>query len=505
MPKGTIQQIPAVHIGTGIFDTAPVRVLALLLLLTAAPVCAAFSLKPLLNGDIWWHLSSGLWILQNHGFPRSGLFSQFPDRSWVDSSWGFDVITAAAYKLLGLRAFAALLMGFKLALAAATFLLAGGRRGNFWCAVFLSAIAQYVIVDLLPLPILFSMLFFAVELFLLLKSRRGRDIHPMYWLPVLFFLWANLHGQFLNGLLLLGLYLLAEVAEFLLHSSGARSFPAPAYSLAQVSAIAGLSVAATLLNPYLLQVFPSAFQTAYSKVLFENFQEMQAMAFRRPQDFVLMLLVMTAFLALGRQRSRDLFKLSVMAIFVMLAFRVQRDVWCVVFPAIAVIADAIAEWHGEPEPRSSSQLWKWRRPLVAPLVLVVFLAAILRLPDSPVLMNQVRRVFPVNACDFIRANQLPGPLFNTYYWGGFLTWYLPEYPVSIDGRVNLYGNEITDRYFKVSLGTERLETDPSFTGARIILLERSSGMLKALTTLPALREQFRVAYQDNVATVLVRQ
>ena len=71
--------------------------------------------------------------------------------------------------------------------------------------------------------------------------------------------------------------------------------------------------------------------------------------------------------------------------------------------------------------------------------------------------------------------------------------------------MNLYGNEIIERYFKVSRGTERLETDPSFTGARIILLERSSGMMKALTTLPALREQFRVAYQDNVATVLVRQ
>ncbi len=30
-------------------------------------------------------------------------------------------------------------------------------------------------------------------------------------------------------------------------------------------------------------------------------------------------------------------------------------------------------------------------------------------------------------------------------------------------------------------------------------------MLKALTTLPLLRAQFRVAYQDDVAAVLVRQ
>ncbi|MGA2426746.1 MAG: hypothetical protein ABSG07_22320, partial [Terriglobales bacterium] len=329
------------------------------------------------------------------------------------------------------------------------------------------------------------------------------------WLPVLFFFWANLHGQFLNGLLLLGLYLAAEVTEYLLHISGVSAFSAPAHSLAKVAAIAGLSVIATLLTPYSFQLFKGAFETAYGKVLFENFQEMQAFAFRRPQHFVLLLLVMAAFLALGRQRSRDLFKLSVISIFVMLTFRVQRDVWCVVFPAIAVIADAVAGWQHEPELRKSGrrskQTWKWETPLLAVLVLVVFLAAAIRIPGSEALMNQVSRVFPVKACDFIRANQLPGPMFNAYSWGGFLTWYLPEYPVSIDGRLNLYGDEINERYFKVIDGTQRLETDPGFTGARIILLERDSGMLKALTTLPALREQFRVAYQDDVAAVVVRQ
>lgn len=503
MPNDTIQENAVAPGQFGAFDTAPVHVLALLLLLTVAPVLTSFSITPLLNGDIWWHLRSGQWILQNHAFPRTGLFSQYADRPWVDTSWGFDVKTAIAYKVLGLRAFAALLMGFKVALAVITFLLAGGRR-NFWCAILLSAIAQFVIVDLLPLPILASIFFFGIELLLLLESRRRRDIRFLYWLPVLFLLWANLHGQFLLGLLLLVIFLAAETAEFLLHSSGHSSFPEPAHPLAKVAAVAGLSLIATLLNPYALQIFPNALQTTYSRVLFEDFQEMQAMAFRRPQHFVLMLLVMAAFLALGRQRSRDLFKISVLGLFTMLAFRVQRDVWCVVFPAIAIIADAVAGWHREATPQGGKPA-KGETPVLAALVLAVFLAALLHLPSNTALLKQASRVFPVAACDFIRANQLPGPVFNTYYWGGFLMWYLPEYPVSIDGRVNLYGDEITARYFKVSQGTERLEADPTFTSARIILLEHGSGMLKALTTLPALREQFRVAYQDDVATVLVRQ
>ncbi len=507
MPSEITQKESSGRVMVGVFDSAPTRLLATVLLLTAAPVSAAFSATTLWNADIWWHLRSGLWILQNHAFPRTGLFSQYVDRGWVDSSWGFDVLTAITYKLLDLRAFAALLMGFKLALAVVTFVVARGRSGRFWYGIVLSGIAQYVITDLLLRPILVSILFFGVELFLLLKSHRCNDMRPLSFLPVLFLLWANLDGQFLIGLILLSLFVTAEVSEFLLNRFGVISFSASTDSLTKVLAISGLSALATLFTPYPFQLFSSAFQSAYGRVIFEDFQEMQAMDFRRPQHFVLMLLVMMAFVALGRQRSRDLFKLSAIILFVALAFRVQRDVWCVVFVAIAIIADAAVGWHrsSEPEVRHRSAAWTWEKPLVAVIIALIFLVAIVRLPGNVELMSQAGRVFPIKACDFIRSNQLPGPVFNAYYWGGFLMWYLPEYPVSIDSRVSLYGDVINKRYFKVTGGTERLETDPTFDRSRIILFERNSAVIKALTTLPALRDQFRVAYQDNVATVLVRQ
>lgn len=487
-----------------VLDSAPLHVVALVALLATAPVVEALRVSAFSNRDLWWHLRSGLWILQNHSVPRSGLFSQYADRPWVASSWAFEALMAAAYKLLGLRAVPILLMAFKLALAVVTFLLARGWRGVFWGAVGLSAIAQYVLVDLQPLPNFFSILFFGVELILLLQSRRTADLHSLFWLPLLFLLWANFDSQFLNGLLLLGLYLLAEFTEFLLHRFGASGISPPAHSLPKITALAGLSVIATCLTPYWFQLFPSVSQIAYGRLEFEYFQEMSAFAFRRPEQFVLLLLVMAAFLVLGRQRSRDLFKLGVMAAGAMLAFRVQRDAWCVALPAIAVIGDALADYVPEATPPRGSHR-KWEKPLVAMLTLVVFLAASLRVPNNESLMRRDSRVLPVKACDYIRANHLPPPLYNAYAWGGFLTWYLPEYPVAIDGRVNLYGNEINQRYLHAAEGKQRLETDPSFMSARTILLERGSGMTEALTTLPALRAQFRVVYQDDIATILVRQ
>ena len=121
--------------------SVPVRVLALVFLFTTAAVYEAFSLSALGGLEVWSHLRTGIWILQNHAVPQNGLFSQYPDFPWMAHSWGFDVLLAAIYKLMGLRALPVLLMVFRVALAlvflppgawfAAEFLarrLAGGLR-----------------------------------------------------------------------------------------------------------------------------------------------------------------------------------------------------------------------------------------------------------------------------------------------------------------------------------------------------------------------------------------
>ena len=484
--------------------SAPLRVLALVLLLTAAPLWEAFRIASFSNGDIWWHLRTGLWILQNHRVPRSGLFSQYATMPWVASSWAFEALVASTYKWLGLKAFPALLMGFELVFAGMLFLLAGGWRRKFWIAILLSAAVLYVEVDLQPLPILFSILFFGIELMLLLESRRRGDGNLLYWLPPLFFLWANFHMQFVNGLLLLGLYVLAETVERWLHSSGHGSYSPRGYSLAKILAIACFSAIATLLTPYGFHLF-NAFSTVYSKVLFKYFAEMYAFSFRRPQDFVALLLVMAAFLALGRQRSRDLFKIGVMVVFAMLAFRVQRDVWCVLLPSIAVISDAVVDAGRENARSGRFERCNLEKMLAMALALFVLVLAVkVRVPSNEVLMKRAARVLPITACDYIRTNHLPGPLFNAFNWGGFLIWYLPEYPVAIDSRQNLYNDEL-DRNLKVTEGNERLEDDPGFLHAQTILLERNSGMAKALTTLPVLRAQFHMVYEDDIAVILTRQ
>jgi hypothetical protein len=49
------------------------------------------------------------------------------------------------------------------------------------------------------------------------------------------------------------------------------------------------------------------------------------------------------------------------------------------------------------------------------------------------------RSLPVDAVQWLAAHPLPGRVFNSYNWGGYLIWALhPHVPVFVDGRTDLY-------------------------------------------------------------------
>ncbi len=396
-------------------------------------------------------------------------------------------------------------MLLQVAIAIAIFTLAGGRR-NFWPAVILSALAQYSISPVGPRPAMCSLVLLACELALLLKARRTGDARSFFWLPLVFVIWVNLDRQFSYGLVALGLFWIAVIIEQLCRRQGITWFETglPNIPVATMSAAVGASLLATILSPYGYRSYLPALLSATNSASDRFFPELHSLRFRRPQDYLLMLLVMTAFFALGRRRSRDLFLISLLALSAVISFRFQRENWLVLAAAVAIIGNAIpAATTAAAEPAQKLRLQKLA---TAALVFLVIVMLVLRLPgkndvrSGNVLLLKIARTFPISAADYIRQNHLPQPLFNAYAWGGFLTWALPDYPVLIDGRTDLYGDAINLPYFQATTAAIPLESYPGFTQAQTFLLEANSAMAQALTTLPG----FRVAYKDDVAVVLVR-
>ncbi len=450
------------------------------------------------NGDFWWHLRVGLGILQTHALPHSGLYSQASALPWTASSWLYDLAIAIGYRMMGLRVILLTAVLFKFALALVVFLLAGGLKGRFWTAIVLSLLAQYVLNSFQPLPLYCSFLALSIELGLLMECRRSGNIKPLYWLPWLFLLWANLDVHFVYGVATLLLfaasyYISPWIDQLGVLAAAHTSTP----SLKQLGLVSAASLAATVVTPYGWSPYTTFFAQATSAAN-SYFPGYQSLRFRSPQDYVLLLLIMTAFLALGMGRSRDPFQIGLLIMGTMLGFRTQRDLWLPALVAVAVVANAIPETSSS---RVRVSAWQCAAAAVAALGVLLFALKSYGPVSDQAVLAQLSTSFPVAAADYIRDQHLPQPIFNSYQWGGFLIWYLPDYPVAADGRSDLYGADFNIQYARMMNADTHYSAFPPFNQARTILLERDSLMGKALPSVAG----FTVAYADAVAVVLLRQ
>ena len=479
------------------------RIVLLILLFTTAPLLElsrGTSFASLNNGDFWWHLRTGLEILRTYALPHSGWFSQSAAQPWIASSWLYDVKIAIWYQWLGIRLLPLLAVVFNLALAVLAFMLAGGLRGRFWIAFALSAVVQFLLAGMQPLPVYCSVLALAIELMLLLKSRRDGSTRPLYFLPLLFLVWANVDPNFVYGIFVLLLFAASCTADQWMQRERISWLDAEAKAppLRAVGAATGAAVLASFITPYGWGMYATFWQHSAGAA---NLPDFLSLRFRSPHDYVLLLLTMTAFLALGLRRSRDPFKIGLLVLCAVAAFHSQRDAWLLALAAAAVIASPVAAEASTSEPPAS--IFQLRAAfLIATGVSIVLLLAIVavRLPRREALLAKIAEAYPVAAADYIREQRLPGPLFNTFPWGGFLTWYLPQYPVAIDGRTDLYGPDLNTHYANVLNFQEHYSTFAPLNDANVILLEKNSHMAAALASVPA----FRTAYSDDVAVVLVR-
>lgn len=478
------------------------RIAAVVMLLSFAAVWESLQLSSLENQEIWSHLRIGSWILQNKSWPEVGLFSTAANHPWRDLHWGYDALVAAGYRILGLRVIPGLMMCFRLALAVLTFFLAGGRR-KLWSAVALSAVAQYVLAYLGPDSASMSVLFFGITLLLLLTARRSGKQRVLFVLPVMFLVWANLDIGFIYGT---ALYLLFLTALLFVQVSVVRKGQLPEQLSRKIpvrtAALVGAgSLLATLVNPYSYYAY-GAFFADQNNAANSYLPDYNAMRFHQPQDYLLLLLAMATLCVLGMRRTRDPFSIGVLLGCLILAFYAQRDTWLVTLAAVAFIGDSITQASSTavPEKVGLSRSQEIRAVFAAVVIAVVAFAVFVP-RDHKTLLAKIAKHYPVRASEYIRQHHLPAPLFNSYAWGGFLTWYLPEYSVAIDGRRGLYPQDEEVDYFKVMKADIPYQLYPPMSLARTLLLNKTEVMAEALRTLPG----FQVAYEDDISVVLLQE
>jgi hypothetical protein len=446
--------------------------------------------------DIWWQMRAGQWMARHHAFPHVDFFSRItPAKPWHAYSWLFDLLTLGLYRSLGLLGLMVYLVGFMLAITAAMYRLVARLQSDFTFAILLTA-AGVLSIDRLyqPRSWLPSILFFVLQLDLLDRARRTGQWRKLLWLLPLYALWANLHIQFIDGLVVLA----ATACEPLLR----RFWPWPLASSLPASrlfAVLGGCIVAAMVNPYGWHIYLIAYKLASEPGVINKIQELLAMPFRHWEDYMILALAVGSAAALARRRMPDLWMSLLLAMGLVISFRSQRDVWFVVSIALLILASHL------PARTGAARLPRWRpwqtgsAVLAATLVVLAAGGWMMHLSNAS-LHKKMAKNLPLQAVNFVRAKGYPGPLFNNYGWGGFLIWHL-RMPVSIDGRAAFYGIQRMNRSSQTWSGQPGWQDDADLKSARLVI----APVKDALTQLLRLDQEWKLVYEDKQAAVFVRR
>jgi hypothetical protein len=459
------------------------------------------ALLPIFDEDIWWHLRAGQWLLDNRTIPQTDPFSSYgleTGKPWIAYSWLFEVIVALFHQAFG-NAGIALFRGLMtLAVVAALHQFVAKREPQFARAAGLTGMAVLAMLPLLTeRPWLFSILFAILTVDVILDFRCGGSAKFHWLLPIVYMVWANLHIQFVYGLFVLGLACLAPVLERARggEPDSAHADRAGTPDWRRLVLLTALCTLATLITPFHIRLYQVVLDYATQRAPLVHIYEMQALEFRKFWDWAVLALAGWAVYALARKPRISVFEVLLVVAAAWFAFRARRDAW---FMALAALAVAIPASPAEVSTRSFLPGRRQFFGLTACLGLLVAHLWMTRV-DEPVLHEGLRRHYPVEAVAAIRERGLTGRLYNSYDWGGFLMYHLPELPVCIDGRANLHGDDRVDQSMTTFLGQPGWDQNPDLLAAGVILAETKSPLVSLLRV----DSRFEKVHEDETATVFV--
>jgi hypothetical protein len=487
------------------------RVLTLDRLLVAIVFIAVFTMavRAPADTDTWWHLQSGRWIVQERSIPKTDPFSHTRyGQPWIDHSWAAQVVLYLTYDGLGYAGLALLVAA--LATLAFAFVWLQCKGTDRWLRAFVVIIAAAASgVIWAARPQMFSFALAAIFALVLSSYRRGNR-KGLWSLPPLMVIWVNLHGGFAVGFILIVATLFGEIGNhFFRHPRLAWQ------DIGRLGLVLGLCLLAIPLNPYGLQMVTYPFRTVGIGVLQDFIAEWRPPDFHQLHLHPFIWMVLAALTALGLSGQRaDFTDLTLVALFMYMSLLAGRNMALFALVTAPVIARygsyALQDWRERrnrpvrvrPPTRSGVYVLNW-----ALLGLVMIAAGVkISQPVSSAVNEEAKAdILPVQAVQFLRAQQPAGPLFNSYNWGGYLIWELPEYPVFVDGRTDLYDDEFLTEYLSIVFAQEGWDEKLDKDGINLVLIEPQS-MLGRMLEERALNDGgWKQLYRDEMAAVFMRE
>lgn len=485
-----------------------------LMTLVTGLLAVAMTHVPLWHTDLWDHINYGQQVLDHGNISRTEpLLKLAQGMPMVNVPWLAQIGLASLNNSFGL---AALQFAFGLTVAGCLGLVAWrtiARSGSTGAGILAVSIFlalnyhQFMIIR----PQLVGLLFYCVLVAWLFSARPCRTL-TWFAMPFLFVVWANCHGSFAIGLMLMGLAAAGRFCDIWLRSRSLRLAFLDSRA-DQTILLTQLCAVAALVNPSGMAIYPEVFHVAGNANVDTMF-EWSALTLRSQQGqcFAVMLILLLTAMKLSPRRVRLIEVFPLIATGLLTLWSARMINWWAPVCAIVTATHLTAVVRQlRKRPRSTAI----RRPTGLWTIVSLGLCWILfaltnfgvqivhgRMTEP---QKMVSRQTPLQLVEYLNSKTtLPdGIAFVPAEWAGFV---MHAGPPSLTPMVNLHVHvipeEVWNDYLRVLHGPSDWDAILDQYGMNLVIADKlnHAGLVRRLSE----SEDWTARYQDNLAIVFTR-
>jgi hypothetical protein len=456
------------------------------------------------DNDMWWHLRAGQEMVMRHQILTTDAFSFTRiGAQWINAFWLSDIGIYGLFRLGGFFALTFAAACLITLIMVVIFKHSLGPTKLIVCLILIGSLGMSPFSGVRPQ--LISFLLLAILDLELTQFKQSGKPHP-WFLVLLFVLWANTHGGFIWGFLLLGAFIVGQIFNRLMSKENALSWN----NIGKVGQWGLIAALSTLINPNGITLWKLPFYTV--GVSITKISEWASPDFHRMDMQPMLWFIFLFIIGIGFAKTKldwgDALKFIG---FSYLAFVSQRSIGPFIVVAIPVVSKYLTlAWNDrfkdglninvpETYQRKSQNLSPRTAQIINGIIILALGLVVIGRAYWVSRPALVYSEYPVKAVNWVKTHKPTGSMFNSYNWGGFLTWELPEYPVFIDGRADLYGDELINGWWDVVNGTEKGLKLLDDWQIQFALLEPGWPIIRKLPT-----QGWHYLYQDTETVILGR-
>ncbi len=491
----------------------------------------SFLIRKISCWDIWYHLKTGQYILENINVPVNDIFSYTASsHQWINANWLFQVIAFLAFSIGGIDCIIMLKI-LCYTLAFICLLKLSGGKNYIYTSIFIFLAVILTQFRFFVRPEMMTFLFIGSYL-LVLQRYIQKDSKLVYLLPVLQLIWVNSHGLFVLGLFIVLSYLIGELLSWKVLSKYKwyeyESIKDKKYKKLIVIFI--IMIIACFINPYGVKLLQ------FPLILFKEiggqgggelvdsiaeylpaFSNEVSTAIKALHPYYIITIILTAltFIVNIRRIKPAYIMLYISTLYISLIANRNIAVFAFVGTAVAILN--INEYCGNIN-------ICLRKKNIKNKILFIFASLLVIILSTTWIVNAISNkhylkvrsyckfgfgiyedIYPSRAVDFIINNEIKGNILNNLGIGGYLIWRMyPERKIFIDGRSQVYGQKLLEHFFKSTKSFETLKTLLEEYNINIIIFNHISVNSRHLSVDIYNSNEWELVFFDDTALIFLK-